>query len=379
MQLFSILVRAFASVVLGFLSFVGVQQPTPYALVQTKSHVIATSSIPEQATSPTPAKNSSPTQASGSVVQKVTPVAAPTTLPTAQPAPQQSSPAVSAQTIADVNVALRASLVNILCTTGAGGYFYPISGSGVIIDTRGVILTNAHVGQYFLLRDYPTPDNVTCVVRTGSPATAAYNARLIYLPPAWIDANASQIKSTTATGTGENDYAFLLITSSVSGAALPTSFPALTLSTDIPTPGDEVVLAAYPAQYLGGAIIQQNLYASSAVTTVQALYTFSTIASPVDAISLGSSIVSQEGSSGGAVARAQDGVLLGIIATETTGTTTADRELRAITLGHIDRSLAQYGQGGIATLLSGDVQAEADTFNQTIAPDLTQKLIDALK
>ena len=29
-----------------------------------------------------------------------------------------------------------------------------ISGSGVIIDSRGVILTNAHLAEYFLLKDY---------------------------------------------------------------------------------------------------------------------------------------------------------------------------------------------------------------------------------
>ena len=36
-----------------------------------------------------------------------------------------------------------------------GRLFNPISGSGVIVDSRGVVLTNAHVGQFFLLHDYP--------------------------------------------------------------------------------------------------------------------------------------------------------------------------------------------------------------------------------
>src|SRR5581483_7670669 len=83
--------------------------------------------------------------------------------------PPPSAPELSPET---VNATLRSSLVNILCTTVGGGLFRPISGSGVIIDTRGVILTNAHVAQFFLLKDYPFKNNIQCVVRTGSPAQA---------------------------------------------------------------------------------------------------------------------------------------------------------------------------------------------------------------
>src|SRR3989344_8619427 len=81
-----------------------------------------------------------------------------------------------------INIETRAALVNILCTsrTGING----ISGSGIIVDSRGVILTNAHVGQYFLLRDYINPGNITCTVRIGSPAQERYTATLLYLPPA---------------------------------------------------------------------------------------------------------------------------------------------------------------------------------------------------
>src|SRR3989344_1157804 len=49
-----------------------------------------------------------------------------------------------------INERARPTLVNILCGARSGT-FRPISASGVIIDPRGVILTNAHVAQYFLL------------------------------------------------------------------------------------------------------------------------------------------------------------------------------------------------------------------------------------
>jgi len=266
-------------------------------------------------------------------------------------------------------------LVNILCTTKAGGSFEPISGSGVIIDTRGVILTNAHVGQFFLLANYGSPGNVQCVVRTGSPATPAYTAELLYLPPPWVEANSSQIISQEAMGTGENDYSFLLITGPVSsGTPYPASFPALVMNTSDPSINTNVFLAAYPAGFLGGTTIQMDLYASSALSMVQTLYTFEN-PSNVDLISLGGTVVAQSGSSGGAVINAGTGSLIGIITTETQGTTTASRDLNAITIAHINRSLTALGQDGIAGLLStGNLQQEAADFNATVAPSETQTL-----
>jgi hypothetical protein len=267
-----------------------------------------------------------------------------------------------------LNAQTRSALVNILCTTKAGGSFEPISGSGVMVDTRGVILTNAHVAQFFLLHDYGSPGNVQCVIRTGSPAEPAYNAELLYLPPSWVNANASQITSQKAMGTGENDYAFLLITNPAAPTLpYPSSFPALAMTSASPDVNDPVLLAAYPAGFLGGTTIQMDLYVSSALSTVQELFTFDD-PSNIDLISLGGTVVAQSGSSGGAVVSATSGKLIGIIATESQGTTTASRDLNAITISHINRSLTSLGQGGITGLLSGDLNQEAQDFNTNTAP-----------
>ena len=74
------------------------------------------------------------------------------------------------ETFSEGTLNLRKALVNIICTVSAGTVLRSISGSGVIISSKGVVLTNAHIGQYFLLSDYPSKGNTFCVIRTGSPA-----------------------------------------------------------------------------------------------------------------------------------------------------------------------------------------------------------------
>jgi hypothetical protein len=364
--------------VLGFIVGNATNAPPSISFVALSQHQSqashATSTPLSPAASPIKLSSTSPIsdtkKTSSAPAPKPVSVLVPEVTPSAFPQPTITQGQADAQT--------RAALVNILCTTGAGGYFNPISGSGVIIDTRGIILTNAHVGQYFLLHDYPTQNNVECVVRMGSPAQAKYTATLLYLPPAWIDANANQVGQSNATGTGEDDYSFLRITSTTSGSPLPSSFPALTMTLDDPPQGEPLLLAAYPAQLLDGNIIQTGLYITSTVTTVQQLFSFHST-STVDLISLGGTIVSQEGSSGGAVVRLLDGAITGIIDTETTGTTTANRDLQAITVGYINRSLASEGQGGIATLLTGDLTQKSADFNTTIAPKETSELTAVLE
>lgn len=334
----------------------------------TPSHKTAASQATSSLSTKASAATSTPPKKSANRAKPAT-VVAPNVLPTAA---ERIIPVIPG----DYNAQTRAALVNILCTTKAGGYFKPISGSGVFISSAGVVLTNAHVGQYFLLTNYPTTNNILCTVRTGSPAVSKYTARLLYLPPAWINTNADQITSQKAMGTGENDYAFLLITGSIDGSPLPTHFPFVPITKDPPLPKDPTLLAAYPAGFLDGSIIEMNLYASTALANIIDVFTFTK--DTADLVSVGGTIVSQAGSSGGAVVRAQDGALLAIIATASEGTTTAMRDLRAITLGHIDRSLKSQGEAGVVSLLTSDLTKQADSFAADTAPLLTKKLIGYL-
>lgn len=284
-------------------------------------------------------------------------------------------PPISFSTINEVT---REALVNVFCTTKSGGSFKPTTGSGVIIDERGVILTNAHVAQYYLLEDYIVEDFVSCVIRTGSPAKPLYIAKPIFISPSWINTNANNIIQQEPKGTGEDDYALLLITERTdSTKTIPETFPFVSplYNSGNITTGDNVLLAGYPAGFLSGIVISKSLYISSAVTQIMELFTFKE--GTLDLFSIGGSVVAQQGSSGGAVVNDQN-ELLGIIVTSTVADTTGDRDLRAITIAHINRSFMKDTGFDLQTLLSGDIQAEADAFNENIAPILTQALVNEL-
>lgn len=274
-----------------------------------------------------------------------------------------------------VNLMTREALVNILCETSAGS-FQPISGSGTIIDPRGVILTNAHVAQYLLLSTRPEL-RISCTIRTGSPARPKYRASILYMPESWVTDHAADIRSARPMGTGENDFALLLITESTNASPLPSSFPYLPYDSreTIGFPGDTVVVAAYPAEFSGGISTQMNLYASSAVTRIRELLTFTD--RPVDVLSLGGIILAQSGSSGGAVANTW-GKLIGVVTTTSPGATTGERDLRAITLSHIDRALYQEAGVGLATMLTGNLVERNIKFMNTAAPALAQTIINEL-
>lgn len=276
-----------------------------------------------------------------------------------------------------INEDVRASLVNILCVTKSGGPLMPISGSGIIIDSRGVILTNAHIAQYLLLKDYIVKDYVECIIRTGSPAYPLYTTELLYVSEAWIRENAVQIDSENPVGTGEHDYALLRITGTVSddpiGVIPHTPIDTKELAVDV---GSEALVAGYPAGFVGGITIQKSLYPASSVTSVREVFTFAT--STVDLISVGGSIVAQKGSSGGAVV-GRDGRLKGLVVTSTQAASTNDRDLRAITLSHINRDIKMSTGYSLGEFLSRNLSTESHRFITTVAPTLTRLLENALK
>ena len=277
-----------------------------------------------------------------------------------------------------VNEQTRAALVNILCTSQSGS-LRPASGSGIVIDPRGIVLTNAHVAQYVLLAQ-SSQTNLSCFIRSGAPARALWSAEVLYIPPVWIEEHAADIMKTNPTGTGEHDYALLRITGiwdDPTSPSLPTKISALPLDTReaIGFPGDLVLAASYPAEFIGGIAAQSDLYPASTIAPIRELLTFQT--NTADLVALSGVIEAQSGSSGGPVVNAW-GRVIGIITTTSEGTTTAERDLRAITLSYIDRDLSTQMGIGLAEILGNDTARLAEEFRAQQAPALTRLLIEQI-
>ncbi len=271
-----------------------------------------------------------------------------------------------------LNEKARSALVNILCE--AGSPLRSTSGSGVIIDSRGIILTNAHVAQYFLLED--TQYDVSCTVRTGSPARAAWRAKLVFLPSQWVDKHTTDLLLSKAISTGEHDYAFLAITEAIDGA-LPSPFPHVPLDTAeaAAVPGDNILVAGYPAEFVGGRAARDALFASTVFSTITKLLTFTE--RMVDAISISGTALAQSGSSGGGFI-SMTGSLVGIVVTTSIADSTGARDLHAITPAHIERSIKVHTGLSIAQLLSSPIAELVGKFSSDDWPVLSKKLTDAI-
>ncbi|MHB1163281.1 MAG: S1 family peptidase [Minisyncoccota bacterium] len=268
------------------------------------------------------------------------------------PAP---TPSPSAAELDTASRALRGALVNILCYAPAGSPLHSILGSGVFIDSKGIILTNAHVAQYFLLADR----GVSCTIRTGSPAVDTYKASLIYLSPAWAHANAHVLTQVEPIGTGEYDFALLAVTRSTTGVVLPATFPFVPLSKTPSTIGTPVIIASYGAQFLATNQIQSSLFPTIVFGSVKDVYTFAV--NSTDILALGGSAAAQEGSSGGGVADAS-GSLVGSITTSTIQGATDTRSLYAITSSYIRSEYAREMGSPLDTLLSQSTDFSVNDF-----------------
>ncbi len=177
------------------------------------------------ATTTSASKNKTSTTTKSVVPKKIIPSKSTSVLTPAIP-PAQSTPPSSFPTppppkppadFEQINQSARKAIVNILCTDQKGE---EVTGTGIVVGSQGIILTNAHIGQFFLIRDYPVKNYMSCIIRTGSPAYPTYTAELVYISPTWVADNKTILTDTNPKGTGENDFAFLRITGKIDGSTI---------------------------------------------------------------------------------------------------------------------------------------------------------------
>lgn len=243
--------------------------------------------------------------------------------------------------------AISAATVNLYCRITAGKTIMTMSGSGVFIDTRGVILTNAHVAQFFLLPEDSGRATADCAVRTGTPAVTTYKAAVLYISPQWLFDNVEKMSEDVQRGTGENDFALLYITEAKTGAATEP-FPAVSFTTtDALSVHDEVTVAGYPSENVPLSDVRKGLAQVAATSTITNIRDFMWNAQ--DVLTIAASALGAQGVSGGPVVDT-DSTLIGI------ATAKSDRVLRAISLPYIDRSIYRDTGISLRTLLSGNFQ-----------------------
>lgn len=266
------------------------------------------------------------------------------------------------------------ALVNILCTAQDSD-IQSISGSGVIIDPRGIILTNAHIAQYVLLAQ-SGQTSLSCIVQSGFPARPLWSAEVLYIPPVWIQEHAPDIASAHPVGTGEHDYALLRITNAINPEAESAQTIALPFDVReaIAFQNDLVLSGSYPAEFIGDTP-PYGLLPLSSISKIEELLTFS--GKNVDMLSLGNTPVAQSGSSGGPVVNAW-GRVVGLITTTSASAVLAERELRAITTSYINRDLIEQTGSSLEDFLSNDIAKKAAAFREHQAPMLIKQLINAI-
>ena len=212
-----------------------------------------------------------------------------------------------------------------------------------------------------------------CFIRTGSPAQSSYKAKIAHISAQWLQENATNITEVNPKGTGENDYGFLFITSMVSETkTLPKSFPFVPVGvTSTPQKNEQVLVAGYPAGFLGGFVVFNELHSVSSIVTVREIFTFT--AETVDLFSIGSSILAQKGSSGGAIVN-KYGNIVGIVVTTTEEAQTSERDLRAITASHISQSLYAEISLDLSSFVKADINNYVNAFYRISFPVFSEIL-----
>ncbi|MDB5204311.1 MAG: hypothetical protein JWP09_339 [Candidatus Taylorbacteria bacterium] len=264
---------------------------------------------------------------------------------------------------------IKQAVVNIYCSRILGNKIQKVTGSGVVIDSSGVILTNAHVAEYFLLAENGGSTN--CYIRTGSPAVSSYRAKLVYLPSVWVNANKNNLSLSTLTGTGENDYALLVITDRVRNDAPNIPLAYLNPASSSLSQNQNIFVAGYPAGFSDVRILDSALYELTKPTTVTNISSFS--GGTVDVINTGPTSVAEHGSSGGAVVDEQSN-LEGLIAATTIDNQTGQKNIQAITLSYIRKSIQNNSGKNLDSLIS-NARDEADNFEKTTLPILANTLL----
>lgn len=246
-------------------------------------------------------------------------------------------------------------VVNIICTSKQGNFTSAQTGSGVLVSSAGVVLTNAHVAHPFLL------DNHTCLLYQKNNPYFGYRASLLYIQEEWVEKNRDIAAATNPRGTGEDDYAFLLITSNSNpGGYLPSKFPYTKILVDknIYEVGQTISVGGFPGAPATLLDLARAGNLKTDETAIDDVFTFSS--GPIDVISTENTPVAARGASGGGIFKDDNLIAL----TVTTSGSGNNARINGITTAYIDRDMRADIGIGISAFITGDLHTRASNFMQ---------------
>lgn len=282
---------------------------------------------------------------------------------------------VSAKTLENDTTALtevQDATVNLYCNLRFGNKRIITSGTGVFIDDRGIILTNAHVAQYFLLAKESRTIRGRCSVRTGSPAKDTYSAEILYINPIWLKENADTISNGTQKGTGENDFALLYVDGKSRGkVSLPKTFPSIEINyLENYFEGNIVAIAGYPTENISRNKLKNKLKFDSNISVIDAIRGFGT--KTKDYLDMKGSKITQQGISGGPILN-KDGQLIALNSAKSLSE--KNSTLRSITISYINRTLLTQNLTTLQSMMSGNLNDTAKLNRNLISEDTIDSLV----
>jgi len=275
--------------------------------------------------------------------------------------PSIDSPQIDSEQVIPTSSRIKNVVVNIVCQNRNGNKISLATGSGVLISSNGVVLTNAHVAQPYLLNNPNLSNYMNCSIVQENIPTVGYKAELLFISEEWM-----REKSSSSVGTGELDYALLLITANTNPTLrLPLRFPFISFdsSEGVAEKGDNITVAGYPGT---GSIFSLSRPSSLVVdnTFIDDVFTFSR--NTTDLISTGETPVANRGSSGGGIF--ENNKLIGTIVTTSPGI--IHDSINALSLEYISRDIKKQTGSTLQSFISGNIINKARSFNEVVVPEL---------
>lgn len=261
---------------------------------------------------------------------------------------------------------IKKSVANIYCIRRVPQGIEKIVGSAVAIDPKGLFLTNAHVAVYIALEESTYSKDVSCFLRTGSPAKKAYDIQIVYFPKKWAEANKNFFSISSPTGSGEKDYALVRISEALTSDSSLLQFSYLNISPNSLQKNDTGYLAGYPANFFDSSLLDSALYEATQKISIIDAINFGEI---IGAVFTSPTSLAYKGSSGGALTT-ESGELAGIIFA-TGEDYLGQKNIQAITLPYIKKDILDDSGKNLNWYIKNN-KTEAENFATNEANIITK-------